>query len=378
MGRKKKGERVLGPYEERGQFRVKVVIAGKPSSRTFATRATAERFARAARKELNTTIHDTETARDEYEEYLRKHKGNKPNSIERTMWSLRSFFPKPIPLDLLSVRRCQSLYTALAERLAVDSHRNALKETRTFLEWCIGQGWIRSNPLDGVKGIGARRKGRNKPQLTRREARLWMAKAIELVESGNESPRKRKYGGTTADGALASLMALLLGLREHEILQAQVRDLDDETERADLFIVRQSKTENGVRTLRIPEVLRPYLIELAGDRDGDALLFTSPRTGERYTRGWVRNQVRRICALAKVPEVPVHGLRRTHATLSVDHGATGQVVADSFLKPAPYPSGRLDLNQRPLDPQARNKRVIALGCEAITFRNPARLPFSGS
>lgn len=41
----------------------------------------------------------------------------------------------------------------------------------------------------------------------------------------------------------------------------------------------------------------------------------------------MRKQVKRICALANVPEVTAHGLRGTHATIARDHGATGAVVS---------------------------------------------------
>ena len=80
----------------------------------------------------------------------------------------------------------------------------------------------------------------------------------------------------------------------------------------------------GKRTLRIPELLRHHLQQLAADRAVDALLFG------RHWRDWPREWVQRICELAKVPKVTAHGMRGLHSTLAMEAGVTGAVVAASL------------------------------------------------
>ena len=117
------------------------------------------------------------------------------------------------------------------------------------------------------------------------------------------------------------MMALLLGMRASEIVSRVVRDLDDE---GHLLWIPDSKTEAGKRTLRIPEVLRPLMQRLAGNRAPEALLF-----GQHW-RDWPREWVQRICAEAGVPVVGAHSMRGLHSTLAMDAGVTGHVVAASL------------------------------------------------
>jgi hypothetical protein len=176
-----------------------VVVAGERLARKFTSKAKAERYARAVRAEVASSDHNTDSARDEYECYLRA-KGNRRSSIDNARYALKAFFPDPVPLDLLSERRCQHLYDTLTERLATDSHRNYLKQVKTFLRWCVAKGWMRENPADNIRGIGKRNYGGlGKVQLTNREARLYLAKGLERIAVGDER-------------ALAALLPLLLSV----------------------------------------------------------------------------------------------------------------------------------------------------------------------
>ena len=57
-------------------------------------------------------------------------------------------------------------------------------------------------------------------------------------------------------GAVAALLALVMGMRANEIVSRVVRDLDDDGK---LLWIPDSKTEAGRRTLQVPELLRPLL-----------------------------------------------------------------------------------------------------------------------
>src|SRR6185437_12341963 len=103
--------------------------------------------------------------------------------------------------------------TKYGKPFATDSHRNILAEAKTFLKWCVGRGYVRTNPLEGVEGTGKRRHG--KPQLRIDEARRWQVKAAQLADEGEA-------------GAVAALVTLVMGLRAGEVVSRVVRDLDDE------------------------------------------------------------------------------------------------------------------------------------------------------
>jgi hypothetical protein len=89
-------------------------------------------------------------------------------------------------------------------------HRNLLAPVKSFLAWCVERGWIAENPCAKVEGIGKRRPrgkslGKAGNELRVKQARGWYRKALELAAGGDQ-------------GALAALVALLLGLRASEIV----------------------------------------------------------------------------------------------------------------------------------------------------------------
>jgi integrase len=175
---------------------------------------------------------------------------------------------------------CAANYEALRTRVSertrrsysIDTHRAMLAEGRMLMKFAIGKRWLKVSPLEGLEGLGKRRHG--KPQLRIDEARKWTATAIGLADNGDV-------------GAVVALVALLLGMRASEIVSRVVRDLDDDNRQ---LWIPDSKTEAGKRTLRIPEVLRPYLERLAANRAADALIFGS------HDRDWPRACVQRICS----------------------------------------------------------------------------------
>lgn len=354
MSRKPGGERVLGPYEEDGFFRViQIDASGRREAVKFETEAKAQRYVELLLANLNREEHTTESALDAYETYLEE-KGNKASSTETTMWALGQFFPSTLPLALLSAKRCVALYLDLRTRksertkeaLSADSHRNILAQAKSFLAWCVGNGWLRGNPCEGIKGVGKRRPrgkslGKEGNTLRVKEARAWYVKAVELAEKGDE-------------GATAALVALLLGMRASEITSRRVRDLDEDSVPGDLLWIPCAKTAAGRRTLEIPEVLRPLLVICAQGKPRDAFLFqatrearngkkapidetsleaakaeaeVAARDGRMHWRDWIRKNVRRICRLAKVPEVTAHSLRGLLATLTAERGLAGHLIA---------------------------------------------------
>jgi integrase len=314
MAQRTKGGRALGPYRVRGpRWRIIVVDeSGIRTARDFETEKEAVEVVRSVNRALRKADERTiAEAKEKYEVYLRDEKQNKERSYTATLWRIGVFFPdEELPLSALTPQKGTAYYEALRDRktkyqkaMSVDSHRNILAEAKTFLKWCTGKGWLRTNPLAGVQGTGRRRHG--KPQLRIDEARKWQAKAVQLAEEGE-------------GGAVAALGTLIMGLRAGEVVSRIVRDLDDEGR---LIWIPDSKTEAGKRTLQVPEFLRTYLLPLAEGKGSDDYLFGY------HDRNWPRKWVAKICKAAKVPRVTAHGMRGLHGTLAVETGLSAHAVA---------------------------------------------------
>jgi integrase len=140
------------------------------------------------------------------------------------------------------------------------------------------------------------------------EARRWLVTAVALADGGEA-------------GAVAALLALVMGMRATEIVSRVVRDLDDDGK---LLWIPDSKTEAGRRTLQVPELLQPFLKGLAEGKSLEAKLFG------HHWRDWVRKWVKRICEAAGVPKVTAHGMRGCISTLAVENGVSAHVVAASL------------------------------------------------
>jgi integrase len=200
--------------------------------------------------------------------------------------------------------QAQALYDAAQVHRAADTHRNALSVTRAWAAFCVKRKWLKSNPFAGIEPTGRKRRGAEKSQLRVTES----ARILEVCL------------GQGPEG-IAAALALLLGLRASEVASIQARDVDAG---GTLLWIPKSKSDAGRRRLRIPEVLRDRLVALADNRVGP-IFFTA--LGKPATRYWVTYQVKRLCGLARVPVVTSQALRRTHATLATEAGATGDLVA---------------------------------------------------
>lgn len=305
--------KIFGPYPHGQRWRVFVgFVGGGRVARSYGTREEAEAAAKAARQKLGAEgprlLAD---ALDAYEVSLRE-AGNKPKSIDDTVYRLEKFFGgRRGTLAAITPARCAAAYKRLVDTMAVDSHRNILAQTRTFAAWLVGKKWLRADPLVDVKGTGARRKGEDsKPQLRIDEARKWRRRAHELADQGE-------------DGAVAALLTLIMGMRSSEVVGLTARDVDDNG--ALLWVgERDRKTDAARRRLKVPDELRGHLRELA-----DGKLPLAPLLGFHW-RDWPRKWVQRICREAGVPEVCAHAMRGLHATLATAAGTSSEDVTRSL------------------------------------------------
>lgn len=313
--------RAYGPYPHRRQFRVVVVQdTGKKVAHLLRTQAEALELIEAVEAEVGpadapTTI---EGAIDKYE-VRRRELGRQPTTLATTSYRLKKLLEPVLKLapPRLTPERCAELYRTMTGGAAVDTHRNALAEAKTFAKWMMKQHWTKANPWAGVEGEGERKAGPDaKPQLRIDEARRWMDRALELGAAGKQ-------------GAIAALLTVTLGLRCSEIIRLAVRDVDDGGTLLWVAASGRGKTKAARRQLTIPAVLRPLLKASAKDKLPAARLL-----GEHY-RKWPWSWVRRICAEAKVPLVCAHAMRGLYGTLGMAASSTPELVAASLGHTSP-------------------------------------------
>lgn len=184
-----------------------------------------------------------------------------------------------------------------------------------MLAWCVEQKWLRANPLAAVRGVGRRKHGKPQPRID--EARNLYATALRLAREGDE-------------GAVATLILMLMGPRASELITRRLRDLDDGgrilwiDDAPELEF--QPKTAAGRRPLHVPPELQPLLSELGRSKLPGALLFPG-RNSKPHSRDWPLRQVRRLCKEAGIPRLSAHGLRGFVATAAMQAGAAPDLVA---------------------------------------------------
>lgn len=304
--RRERRERVHGPYKHRQRWRV--IVTGADGSQTiesFATEPEAQRVADAARaqSEGRTLIH----AVDAYEVSLRERE-----LAGETVTRARRHLEKLLQLEKnghraltwLTAKRAERLYATTRASSAVDTHRNALAAGRSLGRFAAKKGWLPGDPFENVEAVGRRKRG--KPQLSIDEAR-------KLIEACHTEHSRE---------SIAVATCFLLGFGASEVAHRKVRDLDDGGR---LLHVVKGKNEYRKRSAEVPDDLRPLLLELASKRAGAAYLFGATDL-ERPTRYWVYWHCKRLCRVARVPEVSPHGLRGTHSTIAMGAIATSHSV----------------------------------------------------
>jgi len=209
----------------------------------------------------------------------------------------------------LTVRR--SLRTH--QPLSAASHRCYLDYLKTFFGWAVQRSYVTQNPFADVRPAG--KPNRGKLQLRIDEAHRFVEVALQRFTSEQEPL------------ALATLVALYMGLRASEISKRQVRDLDANGQ---VLWIDAGKTRNARRHLNVPEVLRPYLLQLCEGKRKEDYIFSAQTPSKPRRRQALWAEVRRICHRAEVPVVCPHSLRGLYATLAIESGSVSTAVAASL------------------------------------------------
>lgn len=364
--RRRNMARVLGPYQERGRWRLIIVEDGGRRSVFFPTNEEALKFKGSTEREIaqppSRRIADV---LGEWHAQKLQAGQCKPESVEHILSRLNFFFESVADEDIaaLTPRRAAALYQTVTERvtaktgsvLAAASQRADLSAAKSFYGWATQRGYVSVSPFRDVKPVGKINAG--KPQLRIEEARRFTSVAVDYFEK------------TQRPLAIGALLALTMGLRTGEVLERVVRDLDDGGR---CLWVDAGKTANARRRLDVPEVVQPYLSRLAAGKRPDDLLFGAGRRGgPRHTQKmW--EMVRLLCRRAGVPIVCTHSLRGLWATLAVQSGAASHVVA-ATLGHHSFEMTKRHYAQGAAVANAATARVLeALGSERPVERRSAR------
>lgn len=209
------------------------------------------------------------------------------------------------PLRTITAGVAAQLLKKRGTEVVVDTLVGELVAAQGFADWCVTNRRLTTNPFSDLEVKGKRSRG--KAQLRIDEARRFVAVALD----------EGSLGG------LAAAMALLMGMRASEITGRQVRDVDDGGR---VLWIDRAKTRKGDRHLEVPEVLRGPLLALCAKDDGRPRDGTDALFGD-VDRHWVGRHVRRLCRVAKVPEVCPHGLRGTQSSIAVQAVPVEHVAA---------------------------------------------------
>jgi integrase len=186
-----------------------------------------------------------------------------------------------------------------------DTALNVLAQTRTFLGWLEKRAWTRNAAVtETIEISGKRRKG--KPKLTQDEASKLLAWCLAHPHD---------------EGAIATAMAFLLGMRASEIVTRTVRHLDG----------KGHATRRHGRQDRCggedPETPRSSPAATGPACQGKA---PDDRLFGNLDRHWVFRSVRIWCKAAGVRVVSPHGLRGTHAKIAREVGMSGAALATAM------------------------------------------------
>lgn len=249
-------------------------------------------------------------------------RGNLESSIAQCKRWLELFFEPVMSMQIARLRqeKASELYARFREGRSVDYHRDALGRAKGFLAWCMEErGWISENVLAKVKGIGKRRTG--KPQFTGDEAHKWFVFMFDKA-TRRVTVRERQ----DSDRATALLMLLLMALRQGDVINRRVRDVDLN---ATVLRVTKGKTAKSNRPRKIPDQLQPLLKQMIHGRDVEEWLFPASDTASgTHTNHWLRKSQRRFCKAAGVPYIPPHGLKGTAGSILAETGELSDKIAD--------------------------------------------------
>ena len=202
---------------------------------------------------------------------------------------------------------------ALMERCHVERHigvkspvsaRNCLKALSPWLQWCVGEGLVPSDPTSGIK----------RPRSSNKEGyKTWREEDVERYRARHPIGSKARLAfELLVNVGAARVDTALLG-RQH------VRD--------GMLSYRRHKTNVLVEIPVLPDLQRIIDRVEATER----LTFVATDQGTAYTKESFGNYFREWCKQAGVPKgYSAHGVRKYAAKVRADMGATAHELMAWF------------------------------------------------
>lgn len=204
-----------------------------------------------------------------------------------------------------------------------NTQRSRLSQIRTFLEWCVDNGFIERNP---ARGIELGRPDEPEPRFFEPEEVTELYKALPAP--------KRRHPVVIARNACAVAFAVQMGMRAIELHRCNIEDID----KSKRMIGIRGKGYRGNISRHEPlteeawDLMIRYL-SMAPAFSGP--LFRSIRTGTRLTEGELSVQISEALYRAGIKKKPydgksLHALRHSFAQHLVDAGVPTRVVQEGM------------------------------------------------
>lgn len=303
-------EKIYGPYFKAGKHHVHLhFLDGTKKYKTFGTDEEARAFIQSnERRAIATRV----TVKSAVDEYMKTRVDLRESSATTLRFRLEALI-RGFEGTYVQTFPTEAAWKKVAGENAVDTQHGIRSAGKAFFNWCMKQGYAKKNPMANIEIVGKKRRG--KPQLRLDEARTMLTFAFSVVDG---EPLNGRSGSQQQVAVLGAAVALLLGLRNGEVVGRTVRDLDNGGR---VLVIDAAKTEAGVRRIEVPDVLGSRLLKLAEGRPSTEQLFMG------LTKDGLRYWTQRLCAAAQLPEVTPHGLRGTNATASMKANPNAHQVA---------------------------------------------------
>jgi integrase len=291
---------------------------GRQSAKNFRTKKEAQDFEASIRtaKSKGTRV-DTNAAKIKFADYVEIWKATKSNQRPRTAYRRDNILNKHLlpalgDMALRSIHRSdfQNLVNNWKkDGLAPRTIKQHIRIASPIFQMAVLDDIINKNPTIGVDTP--------RPGKVERHA-LNPAECVALIDA------------TPTEYKPLIKIALATGMRYQEIQDLKIKDLD--LLRKSL-IIRQSKTNAGVRSIKISDedvsVIAEHLS--SNGRTGaneDEPLFTSPEGHQIHYRNFMQRVFKKATINAGLPHITFHDLRRTHATILIAAGVSIKVVQE--------------------------------------------------
>jgi integrase len=291
---------------------------GKQSAKNFRTKKEAQDFEAAIRsaKSKGTWV-DTNAAKIKFADYVEVWKATKTNQRPRTAYRRDNILNKHL-LPALGNKPLRSIHRAHLQDLVSKWEKDGLaprtikqhiRILHPIFQMAVLDDIITKNPTIGVNTP--------RPGKVERHA-LNPQECVELINA------------TPPNYQPLIKIALATGMRYQEIQDLKIKDLDLLRK---TLTVRQSKTDAGLRTIRLSDddvsVIAGHLSSMGRTgADQEEPLFTSPEGHQIHYRNFIQRVFKKAAIKAGLPDITFHDLRRTHATILIASGASQKVVQE--------------------------------------------------